>query len=817
MDSFWQDLRFGARMLRKNPGVTILAAVALALGIGANAAIFSVVNAVLLRSLPYQEPERVVRVFEKRVRENTLTNVVSPADFLDWKTQNQVFQFMAAQIVSPVDLLGGGEPESINAGAVTSEFFDALGVMPARGRSFSAQDDQEGQNHVAILSHGLWVRRFGSDPDLVGKTINLSSLPHTVIGILPAGFRYSDTEIQLWVPFVYSPQLKQVRGAHFLNVYARLKPGVTLQQSQAAMETIAANLEKQYPDINRGHSANVVPLREQLVGEIRPALLVLSVAVGLVQLIACGNVANLLLSRGIARQKEIAVRSSLGAGRWRVIRQLLTESMLLSLLAGALGWLIAVWGVEGLRVVVPHGVQVLGLEDFHVDGTVLAYLLALTVLTGIVFGLVPALKSSRTNLNETLKEGVRSGTSGAGHRRLRNALVILEFSLSLILLAGAGLMVRTFLRLQEVQPGFRPENVVAMPISLPRNRYREPQQQAAFMEALENKLRALPGVESVGAISHVPLTGQDSRTGIAIEDAPPNPSEPTRAHHRVVLPGYFETLRIPLIEGRFVTDADTATAPLVLVFNQTAARRYFPNQSAVGKRIRLGGTQEWRTIVGVAGDVRHWGLDANVNPEMYLPEAQAPWGWTSFVIRSTSDLATLAPALREQVRSLDKDLPIGKIATMEDVISVSISPRRFYLVLLSVFAALAVGLAGVGIYSVIGYGVTQRTREFGIRMTLGARPEEILRLVMREGLKLALIGVVGGVLGALAATRVLQHFLGTLAAGRVMGQFLFQVEPTDPITFASVSLLLIMVGMLACYLPARRATRVDPMVALRYE
>jgi putative ABC transport system permease protein len=813
METLWQDIRYGARMLAKSPGFTAVALLTLALGIGVNAAIFSVVNAVLLRSLPYKDPDRVVRVFEKRVRENNLTNVVSPADFLDWNAQNQVFSHMAAQIMTPVDLLGSEEPERVGAGVVTSEFFDALGVSPARGRLFLADDQQVGHEHIVVLTDGVWRRRFGADPDIVGKTINLSGIPCTVIGILPASFRFSIREIELWIPYPQTPELSQIRGAHFINVYARLKPGVSLQQAQAGMETLAANLEKQYPDINRGHSANVVSLREDLVGQVRPSLYVLTVGVGFVLLIACSNVANLLLSRGVARQKEMAIRSALGAGRTRMVRQLLTESVLLAFVAGVVGCLLAVWGVDGLRLLVPRELGVPGLQDIPLDTTVLGYLVALSVLTGIVFGLVPAVYASRTELNETLKEGTRSGTAGTGHQRLRRALVVAEFSLSLILLIGAGLMVRTFLRLSEVQPGFRSENVVTMPVALPRTRYREPQKQAEFFERLLAKLRALPGVEAAGGISDLPLSGQDNRTGIAIENAPPNPQEPTRAHHRKVTPGYFQTMRIPLVEGRFLNEADNATAPLVLLFNHAAAQRYFPNESSLGHRIRLGGTQEWREIVGVVGDVRHWGLDSKINPEMYLPEAQTPVGWMNLMIRSNAGMETLAPALRAQVQSLDKDLPVGHIATMDEVIATSIAPQRFYVLLLGVFAGLALALAGVGIYSVMAYAVNQRTQEIGIRMTLGAQPREVLRLVLRQGLVLALVGVAIGIVGAMGITRLLQQFVA-----RELASFVgFGVEPTDPATFAGVSLLLIAVALLACYLPARRAAQVDPMVAIRYE
>jgi putative ABC transport system permease protein len=791
-------------MMRQKPAFTAVAVLTLALGIGANTAIFSVVHAVLIRPLPYGDPQQIMMVFEKRARENNLTNVVSPADYLDWKQQNQSFSHMAAMSSASVDLVGEGEPERIAAGQVTSEFFGALGVQPAKGRLFAAQDEEAGHQNVAVLTHGLWQRRFGGDPALVGRMIQLNGLPHTVIGILPQTFLFSDRQIDLWIPFAFPPRFRYVRAAHFLYVYARLKPQVTLQQSQAEMETIAANLEKQFPNENRGHSASVVPLREQLVGEIRPALRVLAVAVGFVLLIACANVANLLLARAMGRQRELAVRRALGATRVRVARQLMTESVLLSLGAGLVGTLLALWGVDLLKFVIPGNTNAPGLREFGLNASVLAFTLGISLLTGVLFGVAPALQGSRTNLNNSLKEGGRSATPGRGMKRLRGALVAAEVALSLVLLTGAGLMIRTLIRLQEVNPGFNAQDLMTAQIILPENRYREPMRKAEFFRQLSANLQGMPGIKGVGMISNLPMSGQDSRTGIGVEGREPSPTEPTRAHHRIVSPGYFETMQIPLVEGRLFNEMDVAQSKPVLLVNQTMAKKYWPGQSPVGRRVMLGGTEVWREVVGVVGDVKHWGLANQVNPEMYLPVEQTPGGFMNLVVRSNGDARSLAAAVRTQVQAMDKDQPLPTMAAMDDVISQSIASRRFLMVLLGAFAGVAILLAGVGIYGVMSYTVSQRTGEIGIRMALGAQQSDIFQLVIRQGLALTAAGVVAGLGGAFWLSKFL-------------GDMVFGVPPKDPLTFSGVATLLLLVALLACWIPARRAARVDPMVALRYE
>jgi putative ABC transport system permease protein len=804
MEALWQDVKYGARMLGKDRGVTLLAALTLALGIGANTTIFSVLHSVLLRPLPYEDPDRIVMVFEKRVRENTLTNVVSPADFLDWKSQNRSFSHLAAMSYPMVDLTGEGEPERIAAGQVTSEFFGALGVPPARGRLFKAGDEQPGHDNVVVLTHGLWQRRFAGNPAIVGKSIRLNGLPHTVIGILPAAFRFSDRRLDLWIPFAFPPVFRHVRAVHFLFVYGRLKPGVDLEQAQADMETLGANLERQYPNDNRGHRANVVPLREQLVGEIRPALRLLAGAVGFVLLIACANVANLLLARALGRQREMAVRQALGASRGRVVRQLLTESLMLSLAAGMVGTLLALWGVDLLKLLIPKNVNALGLREFGLNAPVLAFTAGLSFLTGMVFGLAPALQSSRSDPNNALKEGGRGATPGRSMRRLRSALVATEFALSLVLLTGAGLMIRTLLRLQEVNPGFNPQDVMTAPIMLPENRYREPLRTAEFFRQLAANLRATPGIEGVGMISHLPMSGQENRTGIAVEGYEPSSGEPTRAHHRIVSPGYFETMQIPLLEGRLFNERDTPRGTPVLLVNQTMAKKYWRGQSPIGRRVRLGGTEVWREVVGVVGDVKHWGLANQVNPEMYLPAEQTPTGFMNVVVRSSRGLTAVAAAMRAQLQALDEDQPMPTLATMEEVIAQSIASRRFLMVLLGIFAGAAILLAAVGTYGVMSYAVSQRRDEIGIRMALGAEPRDIFRLVIRQGMSLTLAGVATGLAGA--------FWLSKFLADMVFG-----VPPKDPLTFAGVATLLAFVSLAACWVPARRASKVDPMVALRYE
>jgi putative ABC transport system permease protein len=804
VEGFWQDIRYAIRTLVKSPGFTAVAVLTLALGIGANTAIFSVIDAALLRSLPYGEPARIMAVYEKRPAEHTYDNVVSPADYLDWSSRNTVFEAMAAEEVQPLDLLGAGEPQRVLAGTVTARFFDVLDVRASLGRVFQPGDDQSGRDNVVILSHGLWKRFFAADPEIIGKTVRINGVSHSIIGVLPPNFQFASEKVQLWVPYTFPPAFREIRGAHFLNVFARLRPGVTRKAAQAEMDTISAELKREHPKENHGHSSNVVSLRETLVGGVRSSLLILGAAVGLVLLIACANVANLLLVRSTGRNREFSIRRAVGASPSRLVRQLLTENLLLSLLGGMVGLLLAGWGIAALPLIIPAGSDLPALGQLRLDVRVLAYLFVTCLLTTVLCSLAPAFHSSRTDLASSLRSGIGVTSLAHSARRLRLALTVAELALSLVLLCGAGLMIRTLVHLLDQNPGFSPDHLFTFAVVLPANRFPQPTQRAAFLDAVAARLRALPEVESVGGITDLPLSGEDSRSGIAIESMNPDPSEHVRAHSRVVLPGYFETMRIPLIAGRMLRSTDTAEAPPVIVLNQAAIRRYVPNRNPLGLHLRIGGHEEWREIVGVVGDTRHWGLDQPVNPEMYVPEAQSPESYMNVVIRSTSDTAALAPAVRSVVRDLDPTMPLGEFDAMETVIEQSVAPRSFYMWLLTIFAGLALLLAGVGVYGVMAQLVEQRTNEIGIRMALGAHPRDMLRLFLAQGLRLTALGVALGLAAALALSR----FLASL---------LYGVTATDPLTYLGVAILLSGVALLACYIPARRAMQVDPMIALRYE
>ncbi len=806
METLWQDVRYGARMLAKSPAFTLVAIVMLALAIGANTAIFSVVYSVLLRTFPYSEPERIVMVWEQRPKEGNFKNVVSPADYLDWRAQNQVFEYIAAYTQQSADVIGAGEPERVPAGIGTADFFRVLGVQPHLGRLFREGDDQQGNHRVVVLSHGLWQRKFGADPAIIGRKVNLSGADHEVIGILPASFRFP-YPAEMWAPFPFPPNFQQVRGAHFLFVFARLKPGMTLEQAQAGMATLSAQMQQRNPEPwNEGHAAKVVALREELTGDIQPMLLVLFGAVGFVVLIACANVANLLLARGAARQREVSIRSAMGAGRGRLIRQLLVESTLLSFAAAGIGVLLALWSTDAIKLLIPRNVVTLGLTDFSVNAPVLWFTLLLSIATSLLFGLLPAMQATRHDIIESLKAGGRTATHARARKRLRGALVVAEIGLSLVLLAGAGLMVRTLMELYAVHPGFRSEGVLTAGMVVPRSRYRENTRILQFHQEMLARIRAIPGVLSAGAVSHLPMSGQDSRTGIAPDGRERRPDEPPRRmHHREVSVGYFETMGIPLKEGRLLDERDTAQSAPVMVINEAGARRYWPGESAVGHFVIVGGNEEIkREVVGVVGDVKHWGLDNPVNPEMYIPITQEPTPFVTLMIRTAGEPLSFVPALREQVRALDADLPISAPQTMDDVIAASESQRKFFLTLMTAFAGLALVLAGLGIYAVMAYNVTQRTHEIGVRMALGAQTMDVGRLIVGEGARLAVVGIALGAAGALALTHLLKNLL-------------YGVTATDPLTFALVPLLLATVALAACAIPARRAAKVDPVVALRHE
>ncbi len=803
MHSFWQDLRYGARTLLKNPGFTLIAVVTLALGIGANTAIFSVVNGVLLSALPYPQAEQLMMVWLDNRRQGIRDDITSYPNFQDWRSQNKTFQGMAGVRTLNVNLTGVGEPEQISAATVSVDFFSLIGVNPAQGRGFTAEEEQPGKDKVVVLSHGLWQRRFGGDAGILNRTISLNGETHTVVGVMPPGFQFP-REVELWGPLAPGERTRAARGSFWLPVMGRLKPGVTQAQAQADMDLIGRQLEQQYPDINTGYGVNVVPLIEQTVGNIRRSLLVLLGAVAFVLLIACANVANLLLARGAARQREIAVRAALGAGRWRLARQLLTESALLAIVGGALGVLLAWWGLQLLLDLNPANIP--RLENIRLDGAALGFTLGVSLLTGLIFGLVPALQTSQQELGETLKEGGRSGSGAPRAQRIRSAFIVAEVALTLALLIGAGLLIRSFWRLQEVNPGFRTDHLLALRLSLPRTKYPEGAQVVSFYQRLQERLSALPGVESASATSGILLPKLANSGTFTIENKPQDPQE-----QRLELPvdaaqpNYFQTMGVQLLSGRAFTDQDARDKPRVAIVNETFVNRYLPNEDPVGRRFTFGddgANAQWITIVGVARDTKRQGLDAPIRIESWLPHAQAPSRSMQVVLRTTGDPLALSQATREAVWSLDRDLPIPRIESLEQIMADHVAQRRLNMLLLALFALVALVLAAVGIYGVMSYVVTQRTHEIGVRVALGAQTRDVLRLVVGQGMALALAGVVIGLVATFALTRL-------------MASLLFGVSATDPITFAAIAALLIGVALVACWIPARRAAKVDPMVALR--
>jgi putative ABC transport system permease protein len=802
MNTLLQDLRYGMRMLIKHPFFTLVAMLALALGIGANTAIFNVVNAVLLRPLPFEKPEQLVSVYEKRVKLNRLRNVVSSPDFIDWENQNHVFENLAAYTGDNFNLTGADEPVRIVGTTASGKFFKVLGVKPLLGRTFTDEEDKAGAPHVVVLSHAFWQRRFGSDAGIIGKPLTFNGESYTVIGVMPQRFDFPDRKSEMWTPLALDTSQPLNRGSHYLNVVGRLKEGVALAQAQAEMETIAARLEQQYPDKNTGHSVNIFPLYEEVVGQVRPALWVLMGAVGFVLLIACANVANLSLARSATRNKELAIRTALGASRLRVVRQLLTESLLLAGLGGVCGLLLALWGTEALVAIIP--VETPRVNEIGMDWRVLGFAFGISLLTGLIFGLLPALQASKPDLNESLKESSR-GAAGSFHgSRARSLLIVSEVALSLVLLIGAGLMLKSFVRLREINPGFNPENVLAMEISLSPAKYKEVEKQVLFFGQIIERARALPGVQAAGATAGLPLGGQYAARYFGIEGRPPQPAgEGFNANYNIVSSNYFRTLGIPLLRGRDIDDRDVQSSTHVVVVNEALARRYFPNEDALGQHIAIGDATA-SEIVGVVGDVHNTSLEAETKPEMYFPYTQDPIPFMTLTMRSTADTQSLAAAMQREVRAIDRDQPIYNIRMMNEVLAESVSSRRVTMLLLGLFASLSLLLAMVGIYGVISYTVTQRTKEIGIRLALGARASDVMRLIVGQGMLPVLIGVGIGLAAAFALTRV-------------MSSLLFSVSATDPLTFIGVSLLLALVALVACLIPARRATKVDPMVALRYE
>ena len=814
MDTFWQDVKYGIRMLAKSPGFTAIAILTLALGIGANTAIFSVVNAELLRPLPFRDSSRLVSVFTSNSRTQSSAGAMSYPDFLDLRSQNQVFEGMAAYTDGSFTLTGVDQPAHIVGSSVSASLFDVLGATPELGRTFLPDEDQP-HHHAVILSHQLWTSRFASDPHVIGRSILLDKSAYTVLGVMPPGFQYplQRQASTLWTtmsPLLESsdnsPTMAQQRGAHFLHSIARLKPGVTVAQAQAAIDVIMASLSKQYPDTNKYWGANVVSEQARMTRAIRPILFVMMIAVGFVLLIACVNVANLLLARATARTREIAIRAALGAGRNRLLRQLLTESFLLALIAGGLGLLLALWGSEILVRMSPENLP--RVSEIHVDGVVMAFTLGIAVLTGFLFGLAPAMHVSHSNIVDSLKEGALSTTASKAKFGLRGSLVVVEMALALVLLASAGLLIRSLVRMQQVNPGFDAKNVMTASVDVPDAKYSDAQK-AEFFRNLIPKLSALPGVQSAAAVYPLPMGGDEIRTTFQIEGHPVSKSDEPVSSVRDVTPNYFATMRIPLLQGRDFDGRDASNSTPVVIINEALARQYFPGENPLGKHIKPGissgsGEPLMREIVGVVGNVKFHDLVSEWVPESYLPSSQLPFGSMTLVARSTQDAHSVAKMMTQTVQSMDAEMPTYAAKTIDEYIDGSLSAPRFNTVLLALFAGLAMLLTAVGLYGVISYSVVQRTHEIGIRMALGAKPGDMLRLVVGQGMKLGLLGVGIGFVVAVGLT----HFLSSL---------LFGVTATDPVSFAGVIFLLLGVVLVACYVPARRAMRVDPMIALRHE
>ncbi len=811
MKTLLQDLRYGARMLLKTPGFTFVAVLTLALGVGANTAIFSVVNAVLLRSLPFANAERTVMVWENNRARNHPHNVISPANFLDWQDQQNVFDEMSVFYDTRVNLTDASEPEEIPTQATTTNLFALLGVEPVLGRAFAPDDAEKGRDDVVVLSHGLWQRRFGGAADIIGKTLTLNGTKTTVIGVLPAGFKWFIKEgsltgkpAEMWMPFKLTAGWRERKG-RFPMAVARLKPSVSLQQAQTEMNAIASRLETQYPKFNKGWGVNLVPAREQFAGEIKTALYVLLGAVGFVLLIACANVANLLLARTAARQREMAIRAALGAGRWRVVRQLLTESLLLAFCGGGLGLLLALWGVDALIAFSPP--NLIGADHVGINLPVLCFTFVVAVATGVIFGLVPAFEASRFNLNESLKESGKSNMGSVRSRRARNLFVVAEVALALVLLVGAGLMTKSFVRLQAIDPGFDPENVLTLQVRLSPLKYREENRKITFFREAVERIESLPGVRAVGTVSFLPFASLGAATDFTIEGQPqPAAGEKATTDVRVTDENFFRAMNIPILRGRAFNAQEAMEKRQVAVISDALARKYFPNEDPLGKRItvEMTDTPEPAEIIGVAGDIKHQTLDAETRPMVYWAHPQLPYSSMTIVVRTAGNPASLAAAAQHEIQTIDKDQPVSDVRTMKAWLGESLARSRFGALLLGLFAALALILAAVGIYGVMSSTVAQGTHEIGIRLALGAQARDVLKLIVGQGMILVLAGVGVGLLGAIAVTRVMQSLL-------------YGVSATDPLIFMGIALLLTAVAFLACYIPARRAMRIDPMIALRHE
>jgi putative ABC transport system permease protein len=816
MNTLTNDVRYAVRGLINRPGFALVAIITLALGIGANTAIFSVVNAVLLRPLPFKEPDRIAMLWERRANSGRANLPISGHEFAAWQERSHSFEALTLIQPDGLNLTGHGDPVVVNVARVSTDLFGVLGVPPLLGRTFIRGEDQNGGANVVVLNQKLWNQRFNSDPNIINKTISLGDQSYTVVGVMPTLELMPD----VLMPIDLRGEIQKI-GKHSHLVMGRLKPGFSLDQAQNDLAFISQQLEQDLKDANAGHGVQVVSLHEDVTGKSQVALLTLFGAVGFVLLIACANVANLLLTRAAARQREMAIRTALGAQRWRLVRQTLTESLLLATIGGGFGLLSALWLIDVFANIT--AINLPRLDQVRLDGRVLLATAGFSLLTGLLTGIAPAFRSSESRLFQWLSEGVRSSAS-PGRRRIGNLLVVFEVALAVVLLVGGGLMLKSFVRLVQVDPGFDPHHVLRLDLALPGLRYKEPEQQRAFYEQLIQQLKTLPGVESVGATTQTPLSPGDNWTGFAIEGRPdPPPGQQQQAATRAVSNDYFHTLKIPLVKGRVFTDADARVAlPLMrwfpqqpypkhfndsqpipaVIINESMAKLYWPNEDPLGRRLKII-ESPWMTVVGVVGDVRHNGLNSKPNPEIYLSHLQEPQGALAVMVRTTGDPLQLASVARAQVKTLDRDLPVT-LTTMDQIFSESVASQRFYALLLGIFASLALLLSMIGVFGVINYSVAQRTHEFGVRIALGAQRGDLFKLVLGKGLLLSLLGVAMGVAGALALTR--------LIAG-----LLFGVSPTDWPTFVLISLLVTAVAMLACYLPARRATRVDPLIALRYE
>jgi putative ABC transport system permease protein len=820
MVTFWQDLRYGWRMLRRNPGFTAVAVLTLAIGIGANAAIFSIINTVLLRPLPFPDPDRIVLVWDTDPNRNITRGVASPAEFLDWRDQNHVFEELSAWRTWFYNLTGAGEPEQVWGVHSSGNFFRLLGVVPALGRDFTAEEEQPGHEQVVIISYGLWQRHYGGDPAIIGKSILVDDKPYTVIGVLPHGFTLWGTsrQLDLWMPFAFD-RAQLDRQNHSIIVFGRLRKGVALPQAQTEMETIIARLKQQYPAVDPENGVRVVRFHDDMSRTLKPALLALLGAVAFVLLIACSNVANLMLARAADRDREIAVRAALGAGRRRILRQLLTESALLALIGGAAGILVAYGGLHLLRAAFPPegGInEIPHREWIGINGAVLGFTLAVSFLTGIIFGFAPAIQIARSELFESLKEGTRGSTGGRRSQFVRSSLVVAEIALSLVLLVGAGLLLRSFYLLMSENLGFNPSNVLTMQIWLPESHCASGAPLVNFYQQVIERVAAQPGVKSASAVNFLPLSGWGDYCNLDIAGRPaPPPGQPYTAQYRVADWRYLQTMNIPLKEGRAFSSADGPDSQGVAILNQALARRYWPNEDPIGQQIRVHlpptrspwqpvARDSWLTVVGIVQDVREWEWGEEKVAQVYLPYAQNPSRIMRLAVRTDGNPVAFTTAVRHAIESVDANQPVTEIRTMDDFLAAAVSQRRLSMLLLGSFAAIATLLAAVGIYGVMAYAVTLRSHEIGIRMALGAEPGDVLRMIVADGMRLAVIGLFLGI----AASAMLTRYLASQ---------LYGIKATDPATFVGVALGLAAVAVAACYFPARRATRVDPLVALRYE